>query len=76
VRAAFDLVRVHLSEIGAWLAATSQTKRPVATGTLNNYRNGRREMPLEMRRLLAKQLRTHARRLQEAAKDLDRTPES
>ena len=71
VRAALDTVRVKLSQVGAWLKSASRGKRPVATGTLNNYRDGRREMPAAMRKLLAKQLRRHADRLRALAKDLE-----
>jgi len=73
VKAALDAARVRLSQIGAWLASGSDGKKPVAAGTLNNYRNGRREMPVSMRRLLAKRLRGHARRLEQVAKELERT---
>lgn len=76
VKAALDTVRVRLSQVGAWLAGASSGKRPIAAGTLNNYRNGRREMPIQMRRLLAAQLRRHARRLKQVAQDLERTPDS
>ncbi len=76
VKAALDTVRVRLSHVGAWLAGAGSGKRPIAAGTLNNYRNGRREMPIQMRRLLAKQLRRHARRLKELAQDLDQTPDN
>ena len=61
--------RVMLREIGAWLRTSAG--KPVATGTLNNYLYGRREMPPQMRRLLAKQLCKHARRVWHAAARLE-----
>src|SRR5512132_1688652 len=72
VKAALDAVRVTLSEIGEWLRKASSDNGPVASGTLNNYRDGRREMPSAMRGLLAKQLRRHAQRLRAAARDLEK----
>ena len=70
VRAALDAVRVTLPEIGAWVRAASVTGRPVSAATLNNYRDGRREMPRRMRRLFAQQLLRHANRLKAIARGL------
>jgi hypothetical protein len=62
-----------MNDIAEWLSpATPAKKRPVSTGTLKNYRDGRRAMPPHMRKLLARQLRKHARRLERAADALDR----
>lgn len=74
VKAALDAARVKLSQIGEWLKAASPKRVPVASGTLKNYRDGRREMPPAMRRLLARQLRRHAQLLEKAAKALEHTP--
>lgn len=70
VRTAFDTVRVTLPEIGDWVRAASSTGRPVSAATLNNYRDGRREMPGPMRRLLAQQLLRHSKRLRAIARRL------
>jgi hypothetical protein len=75
VKDALDVARVRFSDIGEWLAGVTHEKRAVAAGTLNNYRNGRREMPAPMRRLLAAQLRKHARRVEEIADQLEQIPE-
>ena len=71
VRAAIDAARLRLGHIGEWLRPASATKVPVSAGTLKNYRDGRREMPVAMRKLLAKQLRRHADRLRAVAKKLE-----
>lgn len=71
VRGALDAVRVTMGDIGKWLAAASNERKSVPNGTLNNYRDGRREMPAAMRKLLAKQLRRHADRLRAMAKDVE-----
>jgi len=73
VQGALDVARVTMGEICSWLTRASAGKKSVAIGTLNNYRDGRREMPAPMRRLLAKELRKHARRVEQAADELDRT---
>ena len=70
VRTAFDAVRVTLPEIADWVRAASATGRHVSAATLNNYRDGRREMPRPMRRLFAEQLLRHANRLQRIARRL------
>jgi hypothetical protein len=75
VSAALDAVRVTLPEIGEWVRAASPTGRPVSAATLNNYRDGRREMPLRMRRLLAQQLLKHANRLKAIARGLAESEE-
>jgi len=74
VRTALDSVRVRLGQIGGWLKTVSPGKKPVSASTLNNYRDGRRSMPAQMRRILAKQLRKHAREVEKAATELERAP--
>src|SRR5688572_24174648 len=71
VKAALDAARLRLGEIAEWLRQASPGGQPVAASTLKNYRDGRREMPRTMRRLLARQLRKHARRLETAAAALE-----
>ena len=71
VRTALDSVRVSLREIGEWLRQATQTGKPVSAATLNNYRNGRREMPTAMQRLLAQQLRKQADQLRVIANKLE-----
>jgi hypothetical protein len=73
VRSALDAARLRLSQVGEWLKSAAAGKKSVAPGTLKNYRDGRREMPPAMRKLLANQLRKHARRLEKAAEALERT---
>lgn len=73
VKAALDVVRINLRDIGEWLKGASPGGNPVVTDSLNNYRDGRREMPVKMRRLLAKQLRRQADRLRTAASNLEIT---
>jgi len=70
VKDALDLLRPSLEEIGSWWPSTSGG--PVSRGTLNNYLNGRREMPLQARRAFARQIRKHAARLAAAASRLER----
>jgi len=71
VRAAFDAVRVTLRDIGEWLRSGSKAGKSVSPSTLNNYRDGRREMPPAMRRVLAQQLLKHADRLKSIARRLE-----
>ena len=71
VRAALDAVRVTLRDIGEWLRSGSQTGKGVSPSTLNNYRDGRREMPRAMRHALAQQLLKHADRLRAIARRLE-----
>lgn len=71
VKAAFDAVRVTLRDIGEWLRSGSRTGKAVSPSTLNNYRDGRREMPATMRRVLAQQLLRHADRLKSIARRLE-----
>ncbi len=74
VKAALDGVRVTLRDIGGWLRTASPSGNALSPSSLNNYRHGRREMPPGMRRLLARQLREHARRLGSIARQLDGAP--
>lgn len=71
VRAALEGLNVKAEVVSAWLGAAGESGEAVAPGTLKNYRYGRREMPQTMRKLLAKQLRRHAKRLRSLASDLD-----
>lgn len=71
VRQAIDEVRVTLSGIGEWLRGGSQSGKAVAASTINNYRDGRREMPPKMRRVFAQQLIKHADRLRTIAGRLE-----
>ena len=73
VRDALDLVRTRLPTIGEWLSEVSPTGEPVRFETLNAYREGRREMPEQMRRLLAKRLLEHAAAIQKCARRLSAT---
>lgn len=62
-----------LRDVGEWLRSGSQTGtgKVVTSSTLNNYRDGRREMPRAMRRALAQQLLKHADRLRSIARGLE-----
>jgi hypothetical protein len=61
VKAALDLLRPSLEQIGGWLPPSAGG--PVSRDALNNYHNGRREMPPKARRAFARQIRRHAARL-------------
>jgi len=68
---AMDAVRVNSSQVSEWLSTAATRRSPVARGTLKNYLDGRREMPVKMRKLLARQLRRHADRLRAVAQELE-----
>ena len=71
VKQAIDEVRVTRRDIGEWLRAGSQSGKPVGASTVNNYRDGRREMPSGMRRIFAQQLLKHTERLRVIARKLE-----
>lgn len=71
MRAAVDAARLTLRDIGEWLRGGSKAGKSVSPSTLNNYRDGRREMPPAMRRVLAQQLVKHADRLKSIARRLE-----
>lgn len=71
VKQAIDEVRVTIPEIVEWLSGGSQSGKAVAASTINNYRDGRREMPPKMRRVFAQQLLKHAERLRTIARKLE-----
>jgi hypothetical protein len=70
VREALDLLRPSMGEIGSWLRST--TGSPLSRGTLNNYRDGRRAMPKEVRLQFARHIRKHAARLAAVSSELER----
>lgn len=71
VRAALEGLNVKAEIVSAWLGPAGEDSDAMAPGTLKNYRYGRREMPPQARRLLARQLRRHATRLRALASALD-----
>jgi hypothetical protein len=71
VKEALDEVRVTLPVIGEWLRSASDSGKPLAASTVNNYRDGRREMPPGMRRIFAQQLLKHAERVKALARRLE-----
>jgi|SRR6266581_6447592 len=73
VKSALDAVRVSLRDVGEWLRGSSSNGKLVPRSTLNNYLDGRREMPPRMRRLLAQQLLRHAERIVVLAHKLQET---
>ena len=73
VKSALDVTRLNMRDVCDWLLAASPSGKPLSPSTLNNYRDGRREMPRVMRRLLVRRLREHARRLARVATKLERT---